>query len=150
WQTSVPDQVSRTGWGGRCADLLYSMNGNAQVSMSMSLAGANTFEVGNIINAYNLSTSFPNMGITLSNVSGARLTALQSLIAMGHPNLMEDAFSLVTNRAINNAATVNTATNGAPAFTTAFPNTSLGKQMANIARLINAASALNHTRQIFF
>lgn len=158
WQTSVPDQVSRTGWGGRCADLLYSMNNNPQVSMSMSLAGANTYEVGNVINAYNLSTSFPNMGITLSNVSGARLQALKDLVAMGHPNLFEDSFALVTNRAINNAAIVNTATNTAPTFTTPFvttainknAKTSLCKQMENIARLIYARSTLGHNRQIFF
>src|SRR5439155_14339273 len=24
WQTSIPDQQSKTGWGGRCADLLHS------------------------------------------------------------------------------------------------------------------------------
>jgi len=43
WQTSVPDKPSRTGWGGRCADLLYSANGSNNVSMSMTLSGANTF-----------------------------------------------------------------------------------------------------------
>ena len=69
WQTSVPDQPSRTGWGGRCADLLNSLNNNPSVSMSISLAGANTFEVGNVVNAYNVSTSG---GITLSNVTGAQ------------------------------------------------------------------------------
>src|SRR5678816_3855413 len=39
WQTSVPQDDSRTGWGGRCADLLNSMNTNATVSMSISLSG---------------------------------------------------------------------------------------------------------------
>src|SRR5439155_1033747 len=38
WQTSIPDQVSKTGWGGRCADLLYSENTGAQVSMCISYA----------------------------------------------------------------------------------------------------------------
>src|SRR6266566_4419315 len=33
WQTSIPDQTSRTGWAGRCADLLASLNGNSSVSM---------------------------------------------------------------------------------------------------------------------
>ena len=58
WQTSVPDRPSRTGWGGRCADLLYSMNdNNPSVSMSLSLAGINTWEVGKIVNAFNVGTN---------------------------------------------------------------------------------------------
>jgi uncharacterized protein (DUF1501 family) len=155
WQTSVPDRVSRTGWGGRCADLLDTLNNNNQVSMSMSLAGANTYEVGNVINAYNLSTNFPNMGITLSNVSGTRLQALNDLIHMGHPYLFEDAFAVVTNRAVANAGIVNSATASAPTFTTPFTTTlsgktSLCKQMENIARLIYARTTLGHNRQIFF
>ena len=49
WQTSIPDQPPRTGWGGRAADLLRSLNGNAQVSMSMSVAGSNIFQVGDLV-----------------------------------------------------------------------------------------------------
>ena len=45
WQTSVPDQISRTGWGGRMADVLHSLNGNSQISLNISIAGTNTFEV---------------------------------------------------------------------------------------------------------
>ena len=55
WQTSVSDQDSRTGWGGRAADLLHSLNGNSQVSMSISIAGSNTFEVGNTVLPYLIS-----------------------------------------------------------------------------------------------
>src|SRR5690349_17174617 len=57
WQTSVPDQPALTGWGGRCADLLNSINTNSLISLSVSLAGANTFEVGNIVSQYAVSTS---------------------------------------------------------------------------------------------
>ncbi len=56
WQTSLPDQPARSGWGGRVADLLHSLNGTAQVSMSMSLAGNNTFQVGNAVTQYQLSS----------------------------------------------------------------------------------------------
>ena len=70
WQTSIPDQPPATGWGGRCADLLNSVQPGAPISLSVSLAGANTFEVGNIISQYSVSTSG---AIALSGVSGARL-----------------------------------------------------------------------------
>src|SRR6185437_15281790 len=45
WQTSVPNQPPTTGWGGRCADLLNSVQAAAPVSLCVSLAGANTFEI---------------------------------------------------------------------------------------------------------
>src|SRR3984957_2315654 len=57
WQTSIPDQPPTTGWGGRCADLLNSVQPNSPISLMVSLAGANTFEVGNIISQYSVSTS---------------------------------------------------------------------------------------------
>jgi uncharacterized protein (DUF1501 family) len=159
WQTSVEDQPPKTGWGGRSADLLYSLNNNNAVSMNISLSGANTFQVGNVINEYNVST---NGAISL-NISGsapgpAQLQALKDLIAMNHNNLYESAFATELNTAITDAQSLNNAiaaTAPAPApvnwvWNTAFPNTSLGNQLKMIARLIQAAPALGHNRQIFF
>src|SRR5205823_6539071 len=57
WQTSIPDKPALTGWGGRCADLLAAMQPDAKVSLSISVAGANTFEVGNTVSEYSVSTS---------------------------------------------------------------------------------------------
>src|SRR5258705_9814816 len=56
WQTSIPDQPTLTGWGGRCADLLNSVQPNAPVSLSVTLACANTFEVRNPVSEYPVST----------------------------------------------------------------------------------------------
>ena len=51
WQTSVGDGSVSTGWGGRVADLLNAVaNPAGNISMSVSLNGANTFEVGNLVN----------------------------------------------------------------------------------------------------
>src|SRR3954466_1672509 len=75
WQTSIPDQPPLTGWGGRCADLLYPSYQGGQVSLSISLAGANTFEVGNQVSQYSVSTSG---AILLQGVSAGRLTALNN------------------------------------------------------------------------
>src|SRR5208283_1150181 len=38
WQTSIPDQPPLTGWGGRCADLLASVQPNAPISMTVTMA----------------------------------------------------------------------------------------------------------------
>lgn len=154
WQTSIEDQPAKTGWGGRCADLLYSMNSNNNVSMNISLAGANTFEVGNVINEYNVSTSGAvSLNIPGSGTGPAQLQALKDLIAMNHNNLYESAFAKQMTTAISDASLLNAAiapTSSATYWTTAFPTSSLGSQLKMIARLIAAAPALGHSRQIFF
>src|ERR1700682_6198154 len=109
WQTSVPDQPPRSGWGGRMADLLISMNGTAQISMSISLAGTNTFQVGNTVFEYQMSP----YGVTsLTGYSGNTKAALDSLISLPHQNLFEDEFAKITRRSLDNAALLSTALAG--------------------------------------
>jgi uncharacterized protein (DUF1501 family) len=154
WQTAVEDQPPKTGWGGRTADLLYTANTLNNVSMNISLAGNNTFETGNIINEYNVSTNGAiSLNISGSNPGPAQLQALKDLIAMNHTNLYESAFSSEMNVAITDAQTLNAAiapTASASYWTTPFSTTSLGNQMRMIARLMQAAPMLGHNRQIFF
>jgi len=165
WQTSVPDKPSRTGWGGRCADLLYSMNrqpialNDATVSMALSLAGANTFEVGNVVNGFNVNTTG---AVALTNLSATQKTALQDILNMSiqHPNLQESTFASITDRAIDGADLINTAigaTSAANYWQMPFQNTGLGNQLKMIARLIQARNysdaslgSMNSVRQIFF
>ncbi|MDR3458097.1 MAG: DUF1501 domain-containing protein [Verrucomicrobiae bacterium] len=170
WQTSVPDQPPTTGWGGRCADLLNSVNGNAPVSLSVSLAGANTFEVGNIVSQYAVSTGG---AIALQGVSGARLAALTNILGLPYPNLQANAYAGVAAHSINTGALLNNAiTNSAPTnfFNVAFPstittpnggstfNSSLSSQLKMVARLIEAGNRATGSptngfgmkRQIFF
>jgi uncharacterized protein (DUF1501 family) len=148
WQTSVPGQEARTGWGGRCADLVNSMNTNATVSMSMSLSGVNIWEVGNVVNEYNVGVNGPtNINIAAAN----QVQAFKDLINLqSHPNLQERSVSNMTKLALDNYAAVIAALPPASSITTVFPTTSLGNQLKMVARLVKAAPALNHKRQIFF
>jgi len=147
WQTSVPDQPPRSGWGGRMADLLISMNGTAQISMSISLAGTNTFQVGNTVFEYQMSP----YGVTsLTGYSGNTKTALDSLISLPHQNLFEDEFAKITRRSLDNAALLSTALAGVN-LTTFFPTGNyLADQLKMIAKMIAARNTLGMSRQIFF
>ncbi len=170
WQTSLPDQPPRTGWGGRISDLLHPLqyeliNGvpaanSAKIALCTSLAGANTFEVGDLFAQYHVSTGG---AVTLSGVSGSRLQALKDLLALPDANLQRTAYADVTNRAIDTGQLLNTAIaptdeSGGWNWTTPFPNTSLGRQLMMIARLIEAGArpsngnppGLDMKRQIFF
>ena len=170
WQTSIPDQPPLTGWGGRCADLLNAANTNNTISLSVSIAGANTFEIGNAVSQYAVSTSG---AIAMQGVSGARLAALTNLLGLPYPNLQAKAYAGVAAHSINTGTLLNTAiTNTAPAnyWNTNFPstivvpnggtvgNSSLSAQLKMVARLIEAGNraagsptnGFGMKRQIFF
>ncbi|HTY88867.1 MAG TPA: DUF1501 domain-containing protein [Candidatus Acidoferrum sp.] len=167
WQTSIPDQPPTTGWGGRCADLLNSVQPGAPVSFCVSLAGANTLEVGNIVAQYSVSTSG---AISLQGVSGARLAALTNLLGLNYPNLQEQAYAGVAQHSIQTGSLLNNAiTNTAGSYwSNPFPTTvtnllsstrfgsTLAPQLQMVARLIEAGSratangGFGMKRQIFF
>jgi len=168
WQTSIPDQPPTTGWGGRTADLLNSVQPSTPISLCVSLAGANTFEVGNIIAQYSVSTSG---AISLQGVSGARLAALTNLLGLNYPNLQEQAYAGVAKHSIQTGSLLNNAitnTTGAYFTNPPFPTTittpisgskftsTLAPQLQMVARLIEAghraatSGGFGMKRQIFF
>jgi len=152
WQTSIPDQAPGTGWGGRTADLLNSLNGSAQVSMSMSLAGSNIFQVGNLVTQYQLS-SYGSLGLDAftDGPGGDPVSlAIRSLLGLPSSNLLVSAAAGVTTRALDNNALVQSALDSQPPLATIFPDTYLGQQLSMIARLISIRSTLGLSRQIFF
>lgn len=151
WQTSWPDSPQGTGWGGRMADLLSSLNGSAQVSMNISLAGTNTFQVGNVVSPYQVS---PYGAPGLNGFTGTtdpRYLAYNNIVNLPYTNLFERAFAQTTRGAIDNSAIITAALASAPALATPFPaNSYLGSQLNMIARLIGIRSALGMRRQIYF
>jgi uncharacterized protein (DUF1501 family) len=168
WQTSVPDQPPLTGWGGRCADLLAAVQPNAPISLSVTLSGANTFEIGNTVSQYSVSTGG---AISLSGVNGARLTALTNVLGQLYPNLQAQAYAGVAKHSIDTAALLNNAiapTASAGYWTVPFPatitppaggvafNSVLSPQLQMVARLIEAGhrplanGGFGMKRQIFF
>jgi uncharacterized protein (DUF1501 family) len=144
--------------------------------MSVTLAGANTFEVGNQVSEYAVSTGG---AISLSGVSGTRLQALTNILGLASSNLQAQAYAGIANHSINSGTLLNAsiaATNdpsGTQQFwTVPFPgsgtfqvttptsgakfNSSLGPQLKMIARLIEAGhrsvanGGFGMKRQIFF
>lgn len=152
WQSSVPDQPFKTGWGGRTADLLNALNSNNQISMSVSLDGFNSFDVGNTVSQFSVSPSgvVAFSGSTGSTNNTARYGAQKDLLAAANPNLFQAAFGSLSTGAIGSSETLAALLATAPALATAFPSTTLGNQLAMIAKLISISSSLGVKRQIFF
>jgi len=152
WQSSIPDQPFQSGWGGRLADLINASNTNPKVSMSISVAGENSFQIGNTVAQFAVS---PTGAVVLSNTTGGsvnpvRFTAEQNILNQQDVNLFQAAFGGVTSAAIGASTSLNSILATSPQLKTQFPNTTLGTQMSMIAKLIAAAPALGLKRQIFF
>jgi uncharacterized protein (DUF1501 family) len=120
--------------------------------MSITLAGANTFEVGNTLTQYSVSTTG---AVTLSGVTGARLSAFQQILGIdeSQANMQTQAYANVVDQALSTGTVLNgaiAATASANYWTIPFPATTLGGQLQMVARLIQGAPALGMKRQIFF
>ncbi len=174
WQTSIPDQPPLTGWGGRCADLLESVQPNAPISLMVTLAGANTFEIGNIVSQYSVSTGGAiSLNMPSSPSGGAsknRLPTLMNILGLPYTNLQSQAYAAIAEQAINTSGLLNKAIAGTAGtfWTTPFPtkitapeggtafNSTLSPQLQMVARLIAAGSTpvssggFGMKRQIFF
>jgi uncharacterized protein (DUF1501 family) len=151
WQTGWPDAPPTSGWGGRMADLLTSFNNAEAISMSISVAGTNTFQVGRNIFEYQVS---PGGAVDLTgfnNTDGQiRYQGVQQLLNLPHQNLFEAEFAKITNRAIANNAILTSALSGIT-INTPFPaNSDLSDQLKMIAQIIAARQTLGMRRQIFF
>lgn len=174
WQTSVPDRPFTSGWGGRVADLLNaSYNPDSKVSMSISLAGVNSFQVGTsgAVDQYVVTTTgavslrgygspytsaLDSAGNYLNSETGRRLRAFDDIMKLTHQNLLEEEYNRVVRSARATEGVIGGALTAAAAsgvdFDTLFAGaqTSLGDQLKMIAKLIAGRSSLGNNRQVFF
>ncbi len=131
WQSSLPDRPFTSGWGGRVADLLSSMN-SGDLSMSVSIAGVNSFQVGLVEQPYfmNSSGSVTSLsGYGSPYTSALRNTALQ-------PDYSNPA-SVASNK-YNPLAGLGTGTD--PLATTNYQNNAAGWRL----RAIEQVLAMSH------
>jgi uncharacterized protein (DUF1501 family) len=156
WQSSIADKPFVTGWGGRLADLTNAFNTNNRISMSITLNGQNSFQVGKQVDQYAVGTggaiALTGSG-TGTSANGLRTAALNDALALQNGNLFETAFGGLTTGAIGSSALISSVITGTSPFAPVFnavANTSLGQQLHMVARLVNAQQTLGLKRQIFF
>ena len=159
-QTSISNTQAFTGWGGRLSDRLTGLhNPTGLVPMITSIAGAQLFTAGQstlpmaIASANN--TGAPNLSSVLNPAgygtapTGANLARLNAFNALRSQDLASnyiEAASHVTDLAMQANASLQTSQE----VTVPFPNTSVGLQLKQVARLIKKRLDLNVNRQIFY
>ncbi|MGD9589891.1 MAG: DUF1501 domain-containing protein [Pyrinomonadaceae bacterium] len=155
YQTSISNTQAFTGWGGRVSDkLTASSNPNGLIPMVTSIAGSQLFTSGQAtlpmaINDSNTSLANvlnPSGFTSTSNGGPARLTAFNDLRDIDLQSNFVAAASHVTELAMQ----ANAALQSPGDTTVTFPNTSIGRQLRQVARLIKRRTELNVNRQIFY
>lgn len=156
WQSSVSDQASRTGWGGRLADAVATMNGSNTFPVLTSVAGSALYTTGNRQSplAIPSSGSFGLTGLTATDAATrARASALNALLLQGKDHLLVKAAAEETEQAIALSAKVNPIITATSSTVSGLFNTagnSLSAQLLQVAKLIEARAAIGLSRQIFF
>lgn len=149
-QTSVSSTTSSTGWGGRVADKLRPQDAGGLIPMVTSIAGAQIFTAGATTSAMAINTGALNAQLVLNGFTEStatqRRTAMNSLRSLDMSNNLVKAASGIMDGAVQ----ASTALSTNPTIATVFPNTNIGQQLLQIARLISLRNTLNIKRQIFF
>jgi uncharacterized protein (DUF1501 family) len=182
WQSSVPDRPFSSGWGGRAAELLnasYNSPQSSKVSMNISLAGVNSYQVGTngsvvqyvvqpsgTVNVSGYGTNYTSAlntnGTYKTDDTGKRFKAFEDVMRLTQDNLHEEEQNRIIRRArategVIGAAQVAAATaetsmgfNFNTIFTNANANHRLGDQLKMIAKLIAGREMLGNKRQVYF
>ncbi len=158
FQTAIADSVSQTGWGGRVADLTPGLNGASAFPQNVSIAGINLILTGANTRQLAIGDSNTALGAVLPlNMTGSTSETNVRRTSFDELRTLDLNFQLVKAASDTRSSALQTSQALAsvnPTLTTVFPNTTLGRQLLQIARLIKAstdvATGINMKRQIFF
>ena len=160
FQTAIANAVSQTGWGGRLADRTLGLNGAATFPSNVSIAGVNLLLTG--VDTRQLAVADSNTTLAnvlqLNNGSGlstsdnnSRLASFNELRTLDNEFKLIKAASDTRSSSMQTDAALSSVT---PTLATVFPNTSIGRQLKQVALLIKACTdpiaGINMKRQIFF
>lgn len=141
--TAKSNGLSQTGWGGRMADLLRSTE---TFPIITSVAGVTIYSTANLTRPVVLPPAPTPLNQTLRIQKPDK--GLDSILSLDQnsPSTLVRANSNFVAQAIQNSRALDVD----PPLATAFPNTQVGNQLKQIAKMISLNSKLGMRRQIFF
>ncbi len=150
WQTSTPDARSGTGWGGRMADLLKPVNGNAKISMNISISGSNLFQSGTQTQDYSIIPEGNGTVLIDGYEDEIQANAIEKMYSQSYPNILRQAYTNVFNQSVTANREFSNAISQVGNFTTQFAADGFSQQMHMLGRAIVASKAMGIKRQTFF
>lgn len=160
WQTSVPQNRSAVGVGGRMADILKDMGSIDNVSMNISLDGKNRFQAGNQIVEFSVRNdatpenigieSLPSWYGKSGYLSEQRNQVVDNMVEDVYSNIFQDTYSSLTRQAVESVNFFKTALAQKDTDIPAFSATRLSQDLKMIAEIMSVQQQLGNNRQIFF
>ena len=153
WQSAIADRVSPTGWGGRAADRFAPHASGFPVVTALSgglfTRGQSTSPLSIPAAPTPLNQVLVLNGFSSSTADAARRTSMEFLRAADQGHALIRSASGTVQRALD----IGQILNADVSLATEFPNTTLGNQLRQIAKVIkfnSTSSSLGLQRQIFF
>jgi uncharacterized protein (DUF1501 family) len=153
WQTSIAQGNSPTGWAGRVADYVEAQKMNTSAfPVFFSVSGNSLLGTGATTQPVAVSPgySLDLLGFNSTAASQARYNAMAGLLKTDSGVALAQAANNTLANSISDATNLSAAlAKGSPLKTT-FPATTLGNQLQQVAQIIQVASYLGMSRQIFY
>ena len=151
--SGVPDTSGANGWGGRMLDALQTANAGTSFPVSIAMNSPALFCAGKFVQGASVrpgnAMDQTFLGIYPPGAAAARQTALQQVVAADSGNHLINA----ANASMGTALALNPMLRQAAAtvqFTKKFPQTTLGRQLEEVARIIKLRGQLGVSRQVFY
>ena len=155
-QTSISNTEAFTGWGGRMSDrMTASQNPTGLIPMVTSIAGSQLFTAGQTTLPMAIADANTSLANVLNpvgfgtNPTGSNLSRLNAFNDLRSQDLASNyvaAASHITDLAMQ----ANGALQTSEEVTVTFPNTGIGRQLRQVARLIKKRGDLEVSRQVFY
>lgn len=152
-QSGFQNPGAPSGWGGRLLDAVQAQNASTSFPVSIAMNSPALFCAGGTVSGVNLrpgnALDQNALGIYPPEAAAARLAALQQIVGTDAGNTLVNA----ANATMGTAITLNPLLRQAQkkvTFQKAFPQSGLGKQLEEVARIINLRNQLGVGRQVFF
>ena len=153
WQTSIAQGNSPTGWAGRAADYIEAQKVNSSTFPVFFSVAGNAL-LGNGVSTQQVAVApggtLQLAGFNSTAASQARYSALTNLLKLDSGVALAQAANNTLANSISDATALSQALAKGTALKTQFPTTSLGAQLQQVAQIIQVASYLGMSRQIFF
>jgi len=153
WQTGSSQLQSASGWGGRTADLLQHILPNDDIPISISMSGANLFQLGNktlpcncespkthsLISKHSVGIDFDFVTSQLANEAYRNLHGASS-------NLLETEITINTKTGVGTYDE----RDQSPDLQATFAQDHFSQQLSKVAQIISERDPKKSARQIFY
>lgn len=147
-QTGDVSGPAPTGWAGRSADVVQSMNGSSRFPSSISMNGAALFGTGQQVQGMSMQPGYELGADGFSGTDVVRINALNKIIALESGVTLVQAANQVRRDSVSFGKLMSGSSSGG--FAAQFPWTSIGQQLQQVARVIKMRASAGMARQVFF